>query len=795
MKKWRKCIFAFIVMLILAGAAVSVDMTAYAAEHVTEDGFHYLQKENDETVEIVGYSGSGGNVRIPDEIDGMQVVGIGESAFSKCKNITSIIISDNVASIGDYAFYECGSLNNIVIPDSVVSVGEYSFGYCSALTDLVIPDSVTSLGACAFYLCDSLSSVTLSENLKNLEDGMFYSCRSLDKIILPDSIKSIGDCAFENCSSLAGLYIPEGVTNIGSGVFWGCKSMNNVYVPQSVTDIDWRAFTESRESDDVINKKITLYVVVGSYAHTYARQNGMSFSTNEYPCIHKHLTDWMAYVEPTCLETGIEVQKCIKCDKVINSKEVPDLGGHIFSEWQIEVEPACKTPGIKSRVCSRCNKKEEAESQAALGHDYQVTEFADPTCIQEGYRVYTCSNCNDSYSETMAYKCKNCNGTGHLANKCKVCKGTGTLSKTTTVNCASCSGTGKVSESKSARCFQCKGEGMYFSVKLQRFVVCEWCSGTGIITADTETDCSSCGGTGKQSKKETVKCGDCTGGVLRTTCGNCHGAGKIPYKGNHSYGSWVTETEATCTADGVKTRICSACQEQERGTIAKTGHRYVAVTNKNGVTEEKCSICGEVKSTKNQGTGNLKTMGNIKAVSTGYDSSKITWERDSSATGYEIYRSTSKNKNYKKIKTITKNNTTAYADKKLITGKTYYYKIRAYKQIRNNKQYGGYSRIVSAKPVLSKTTVASVKNTGTKSLIVKWKKVKGANGYEVYRATAKNGKYGKVKTVANGNPISFKETKLAKGKTYYYKVKSYRKVGKKKIYSAFSNVKSYKVRK
>jgi hypothetical protein len=57
---------------------------------------------------ITGYVGSGGEVNLPNTIDGQPVVHIGSSAFEENNNISTIIIGDNVASIGYAAFRDCG---------------------------------------------------------------------------------------------------------------------------------------------------------------------------------------------------------------------------------------------------------------------------------------------------------------------------------------------------------------------------------------------------------------------------------------------------------------------------------------------------------------------------------------------------------------------------------------------------------------------------------------------------------------------------------------------------------------
>ena len=73
----------------------------------------------------------------------------------------------------------------------------------------------------------------------------------------------------------------------------------------------------------------------------------------------------------------------------------------------------------------------------------------------------------------------------------------------------------------------------------------------------------------------------------------------------------------------------------------------------------------------------------------------LTWKKDTSVTGYEIYCSTKKSSGYKLETTITKNKTTSYTDKKLTKGRTYYYKVRAYKKVNGKKIYGSYSGVKS----------------------------------------------------------------------------------------------------
>ena len=79
--------------------------------------------------------------------------------------------------------------------------------------------------------------------------------------------------------------------------------------------------------------------------------------------------------------------------------------------------------------------------------------------------------------------------------------------------------------------------------------------------------------------------------------------------------------------------------------------------------------------------------------------------------------------------------------------------------------------------------------------MITWKKVKNADGYQIYRATKKSGKFKKIKTVKGNRVVKYTNTKLKKNKKYYYKVRAYRTVKGKKAYGAFSTTKKIVVKK
>lgn len=152
-----------------------------------------------------------------------------------------------------------------------------------------------------------------------------------------------------------------------------------------------------------------------------------------------------------------------------------------------------------------------------------------------------------------------------------------------------------------------------------------------------------------------------------------------------------------------------------------------------------------------------------------------------SATSYEIYRSTSKKGEYVKVKTL--ESAGEYTDTNLDTGKTYFYKVRAC-----NEACGNYSGLVSKAPVL-KVPTFSLSVNENKKVNVLVNEVVGADGYEISRSLKKKKGFGVVTTTEELDTL----VEASLNKNYYYRVRAYRVIDGKKVYSGYSSLKTAKV--
>lgn len=156
----------------------------------------------------------------------------------------------------------------------------------------------------------------------------------------------------------------------------------------------------------------------------------------------------------------------------------------------------------------------------------------------------------------------------------------------------------------------------------------------------------------------------------------------------------------------------------------------------------------------------------------------------------KVYMYDSSKKTYKYLGQTSKN---TYNVKNLKEAKDYKFKVRAYKTIDKNQKYGSYSSVLKTG---TKTATPKIWDltSGKKKLTVEWGKVSKASGYEVYVATSKNGKYTRKKTIKSGKTTTAKIKGLKSKKKYYVKVRTYRTVDGKKIYSSFSSKENIKVK-
>lgn len=177
----------------------------------------------------------------------------------------------------------------------------------------------------------------------------------------------------------------------------------------------------------------------------------------------------------------------------------------------------------------------------------------------------------------------------------------------------------------------------------------------------------------------------------------------------------------------------------------------------------------------------IKNMSKVSGVKLKYISKKkvtLTWSKQSGISGYKIYKKTGNDK-YKLYKTTS----STKVNIKLSAKKSYKFKVRAYINEGDNTLFSEYSSSVSRpKCYIKKPSLKKNYNKSSGILSVKWKDIKNAKKYIVYKKN--NGKWKKVLTT---NSSAF-NINTNKNKKYTFKVRTYTTVLKHKIYSKFSYI-------
>ena len=216
--------------------------------------FSYINQNG--SITITGYDGTGGELEIPLDINGNQISTIGVQAFFD-KEITSTVIPNTIKFIGKEAFRN-NRLTSLVIGNNVTYIGDNAFDE-NFLTSIIIPNSVITIGSNAFC-CNLLTSLTLGNNVKTIGQSAFTGSgvlrnNKLTRIVIPNSVTDIGVGAFRQ-NQLTSISIGNNVKTIGSGAFRENKIVS-VRIPNNVTSIGNTAFYKNQINNIELGAGIT----------------------------------------------------------------------------------------------------------------------------------------------------------------------------------------------------------------------------------------------------------------------------------------------------------------------------------------------------------------------------------------------------------------------------------------------------------------------------------------------------------------------------------------------------------
>mgnify|MGYP002532915277 CR=1 FL=1 len=525
--------------------------------------------------------------------------------------------------------------------------------------------------------------------------------------------------------------------------------------------------------------------------------------------------DWVVTKEPTCLETGENQRTCKYCGKT-DTKTI-NKSGHTFGRWEVIKDSTCLEDGYKRKVCAVCSEMYgDIEIISAAGEhtfkEWVVTK--EPTCLKDGYKRKVCAVCGEKYdgevikaagehktSQWIITVQPTCYSTGSRMKVCLVCgeKSTEIMAKLPHTR-----GNWVIIEQPTCQSFGLKKEictvcertlSDYFMPRIDhdysvRKILKEpTCTREG----SEEHACSMCGNSidrnsipalGHDFTEMTI--------VKKPTCtsrGNgiheCKRCGMVEevelLEADHTP---VTERniQPTCTKDGLKgKKHCSVCNEviDEGKVIPKLGHSYGSwrlekqpTTSKTGLRSRECTRCSYLEIEVIP-----KIRFDISSAAITLSRTKYTYTGKAKKPAVTVIFSSKKLKANTDYTVKYSNNIAAGRAKVTITGKGGY-KGAVVK----------YFKILPAKQKIKAVTPL------TRSFAVAWTKDSGVTGYQVMYGTKSDLSDGKSAYVTKNTSVKKTIKGLKAKKTYYVKVRSYKKVSNSKYYGVWSATQKVKTK-
>lgn len=232
-------------------------------------------------------------INIPDT-----VLTVGSYAFGGCKKLEKVHLPKNIKNIEKGTFKDCSVLKDITIPDTVMKIGDVAFSGCTALPQITLPASVQTIGDKAFSHCEALADVKLSEGLTSIGSYAFEYNIALPKVTLPNTLESLGERAFQYCDVLADVDLGAGLKVIPEYCFYEDPALQKVILPYQFTTVNASAFANCTKLTDITfnrnvssvdasalsyKDKTTIHGVKGTYAETFASDNGFKFEALNAP--------------------------------------------------------------------------------------------------------------------------------------------------------------------------------------------------------------------------------------------------------------------------------------------------------------------------------------------------------------------------------------------------------------------------------------------------------------------------------------------------------------------------------
>ena len=841
-----------------AGAGSYFDAGAGAGGAIVPIYTYTLDDANRAT--ITGYSGNATALYIPGEIDGHEVVAIGDRAFENRTDLRTVMIPDSVEKIEFEAFRGCDKLENIKLSENLTIVGYGVFGDCKSISKIEIPKSLkkfdgtwgsgTNLSYGAFGGCSNLKTVNFEAGSTIVCAALFMGCDGIEEIELSDTITEIGDSAFKNCKNLDRITMNNGIEILESSAFEDCFSLTTINIPNTVKAISNSTFQDCTSLTEVHLSNILKEIPASTFSGC-KKLTTINFPSTLTTIGNSAFSGCESLPEAILPSGGEKIESnAFKNCKAMKKAVVPDTVSSVGSsafygcEALADITLGSKLKKIESQTFYGCTVL------PSIVLPYNVTTIGDSAFVNctKLTQITVPRNTTSIASNAFSYPKKM---TMYGPSDCYAqtyASGKGIKYVTQDIHAISVSL--DITEKTTERYDDFQLTATIAPLNFTDAVV--WTSSNEEVATVSDTGYVEICGVGTA--------------VITVTAGNVKAACKITVpqlidwiefdedeielKAGETYQlkPYISPSDATnkklkYTSSDTKVAEVSASGlvtaksegEAKIRAAATDGSDeyavcYVTVTGKakvTGITLDRTSA--EVKRGEKltlNATVSPSYASNKKVVWKSANTKIATVDGNGSVTAKapgrtKITVTSSENSSYQASCTVTVPYKITY---KLNKGKnnasnpsTYYgKKVTLKNPSRKGYAFAGWytdakfkKKITSisssaksdyilyakwTKVKVAKASLTSAKNSKSKQILLKYKKVSGAKGYEISYSTDK--KFKKAVTKKNTAKTSYTISKLKKGKIYYVRIRAYKMDSKgKKVYGKHSSMKKVKVSK
>ena len=439
----------------------------------------------------------------------------------------------------------------------------------------------------------------------SIGNGAFQNNTTIQKITFPQTLEKIEAYALKGLDLVETLTIPKSVKSIGYFAGYSLAALKRVRIESYDCTFSGMFFP--------FNNSVAIFACSGSSAQQYFKNKGYVFYSIGHQYISQELDD--GTVKNTCSICGYY--------------EISDNTGqqHLHQYKKEIIPPTCTQGGYALYTCEECDYSYTAEWVDATGHSFVIDVAVAPSCTATGWSEGEhCALCGlvkreqepiekipHRYDSGTLIKQPNCTENGIKRYTCEICKNYYDESLPYTGH--------SYASQVIVRNSTCTKEG----VKRYTCILCGD-SYTEALPLLSHT----------YDKGKIIRNSNCSEhGIIRFTCKVCsaHKDESLPLNTQHSYNSGVIIKASTCKTQGIKRFTCLRCKAvYDKKLPLSAVHRYDAgvLTKKptctaKGITTYTCKVCGAKKTAA------------VKAKGHSYNSGVVTKKSTCTAAGNKRY--------------------------------------------------------------------------------------------------------------------------------------------------------------